>query len=207
MPARASIPYLVFAAIVAAAGAAAWLFTGHPLAALVAGGGAVAFLMLAYFFRDPERSCRKSSALVIAPADGRVMRVHSVGRSRVIEIFLAVWNVHVQRAPVSGLVVSRRHKRGAYFAAFHPLAGTRNTRCDTVFRCSRGTVGMTQVAGAIARKVECWLDPGERVNQGQRVGIIHFGSQVRLAVPGNARVLVEPGHVVRGGITPVAAWR
>ena len=205
--AKASLPYMQGAAAAFAAACLAWLITGHPLLLLLTAGAFLALLSFAYFFRDPERSRPADPSLVIAPADGRVMKIHRAGKTNVVEIFLAVWNVHVQRAPVSGKVVSRRYRRGAYLAAFNPLAGERNARCDTVFRCAKGNVGAAQIAGAIARKVECWLKPGSAVRQGERMGIIHFGSQVRVTLPRNARVLVKPGHVVAGGITPIAKWR
>ncbi len=205
--AKASVPYMLGAAAAFVAACAAWLLTGHPLALLLTAGGLLALLAFAYFFRDPERPRAADPKLVIAPADGRVMKIHRAGRTNVVEIFLAVWNVHVQRSPVSGKVVSRRYRRGAYLAAFNPLAGERNARCDTVLRCAAGTVATAQIAGAIARKVECWLNPGSEVRQGERMGIIHFGSQVRVTLPRGARILVKPGHVVAAGITPIAKWR
>ncbi len=115
-------------------------------------------------------------------------------------------NVHVNRAPVTGRVTARRYTKGAYLAAFDDNSGTRNTRCASSFAAARGKVGMVQVAGSLARKVECWVKKGDRVVQGQRVGIIHLGSQVRVELPRRARILVKPGVAVKAGLSRLAKW-
>ena len=205
--ATASYPYLAWTFGPAAVAFAAWLGTRHPAFAVLGGLAAALGAALAWFFRDPERRRRPDPSLILAPGDGRVVKIHAAGSFRVIEIFLAVWNVHLQRAPVAGRVTRRRFTKGSYLAAFNPQAGTRNTRCETWFATPRGPVGLTQIAGAIARKVECWVKPGDRVAQGERVGIIHLGSQVRVTVRKSVRILVRPGEHVRAGLTPLARWR
>ncbi len=205
--ARASVPYLVasFGASLLLWGG--WRATRHPAFAalgLVALALGLAFL---WFFRDPERVIPRDPNLILAPGDGTVRKIHDGKTTRTIEIFLAVTNVHVQRAPVAGRVVSVTFTKGAYLMAFDDRAGTRNTRCETWFAAKEGKVGMTQVAGAIARKVECWLTPGDRVACGQRMGIIHMGSQVRVELPKRAKITVKPGDRVAGGETPIAQWR
>jgi len=202
--ARASAPYLSVCALMALAAFAGWRYTRHPAAVAVLVLALAGLGAFAWFFRDPERAVRAAPNIVLSPGDGRVMRVMVAGNRRVIEIFLAIWNVHVQRVPVAGRVTAVEYTKGAYLAAFDPAAGTRNTRCRSVIRSPLGEVAVTQVAGLIARKVECWLAPGQGVDRGARMGLIHLGSQVRIEVPLGARILVKPGDTVGGGITPVA---
>jgi phosphatidylserine decarboxylase len=204
----ASFPYLLASGAVALLALWGWRHTaGHPVLAVAALAAVAVFFCLAWFFRDPERRCRLDAGLILSPADGVVRRVHSTTGGRQVEIFMAVWNVHIQRAPVTGKVESVKFTKGSYFVAYDERAGKRNTRCASVFSSSRGRIGMLQVAGAIARKVEFWRNAGDRVSQGTRVGIIHLGSQVRVALPRGARVLVHTGDRVRGGLTPIAKWR
>ena len=186
-----------------------WFRTGHAVFGFAAGGGAIVAAALLWFYRDPERRVSPDPRAVISPADGTVRRVlppREAGGRWMIEIFMSPLNVHVNRAPGSGKVVSRRFTKGAYLAAYDDASGTRNTRCATVFRAPRGTVKIIQVAGALARKVECWLKPGQRVRQGERIGIIHLGSQVRVELPRRAKVLVRPGEGVRAGLSRLAKW-
>ena len=211
--ARASVPYLATTLGVALV---CWL--GAAQAGEAHAAARIALLVLfwialgftaafTWFFRDPERAVRRDDGAVLASGDGTVRKIHKQGAKNTIEIFLSIANVHIQRAPVTGRVVSRKFTKGAYLMAFDDTAGTRNTRCATVFAARRGRVEMVQVAGWVARKVECWLRPGQRIGQGERMGIIHMGSQVRLTLPSSAKILVKPGDTVRAGLTPVARWR
>lgn len=211
--ARASVPYLaatLTAALLCWFGAAR-AGEAHRAARIVLlalfGVSLALTAAFTWFFRDPERAVRRDDGAILAPGDGTVRVIHKEGRVNTIEIFLALYNVHVQRAPVTGTVVSRTFKKGAYLMAYDDAAGSRNTRCTTVFRARRGRVEMVQVAGWAARKVECWLTPGQQVAQGERMGIIHMGSQVRVTLPASAKILVKPGDRVAGGLTPVARWR
>ena len=205
--ARAAFPYLSAALAIAVALGLAWRWTAHPAAGFLFAASVAVTLSIAWFFRDPEREIRRDPNAVLCPADGVVQRVTTEGRTRTVEIFMAVYNVHVQRVPADGRVVSRRYTKGSYLVASRPDAGSRNTRCETGIATRHGTIGITQVAGAIARKVECWVGPGRSVEQGERMGIIHFGSQVRVRLPKAAKVLVRPGQRVTAGVTVVAKWR
>jgi phosphatidylserine decarboxylase len=209
--ARAAVPYL---AVTGAAGLACWWggrHAGSPalsvLFSCLAVVLALLFVSFVWFFRDPERRINKDPVLVLSPADGTVRKIHWDGRGATVEIFLAIWNVHIQRAPAAGRVKTVKFTKGAYLPAYDDRAGTLNTRYAAEFGTARGPVGMTAVAGIIARRVECWVKPGDRVSQGERVGIVHMGSQVRLRLPRRVRLLVGPGDAVRGGLTPIAKWR
>jgi phosphatidylserine decarboxylase len=161
-------------------------------------------LSFIWFFRDPERNFPAFPDLLLSPADGVVHRFHEDGGTRTVEIFLRIWDVHIQRAPADGRVVSVRYTKGGYLPANVRDAGTRNTRCEMVFATSRGRLVVRQVAGLIARKVESWVRRGQRVTRGERIGIIHMGSQCRLTMPAGARILVKKGQKVYGGLTPLA---
>lgn len=200
----ASAPALGIAGGIALLSWWGWLKSGHPVFAFAGGGGGIVAAALLWFYRDPERAVPVDARVVLSPADGTVRRV--LLRRRMIEIFMSPLNVHVNRAPVAGTVASRRFTKGAYLAAYEDASGTRNTRCATVFRSPRGRVKITQVAGALARKVECWVKPGQRVRQGQRIGIIHLGSQVRVELPRSASILARPGERVRAGLSRLAKW-
>ncbi|MEK7475616.1 MAG: phosphatidylserine decarboxylase [Candidatus Coatesbacteria bacterium] len=205
--ARASFQYLAVALAASVLAGVVWRWTGHPAAAAALGFALLVTAAIAWFFRDPERAIRRDPNLVLCPADGVVMALHREGPTQTIEIFMAVYNVHVQRVPMDGRVVSRTYTKGTYLVASDPVAGTRNTRCATELATKRGRIGILQVSGAIARKVECWIAPGQTVTQGGRMGIIHFGSQVRLRLPRAAKLLVRPGQRVTAGVTVVAKWR
>jgi phosphatidylserine decarboxylase len=164
------------------------------------------------FFRDPPRHFEGDPETVLAAADGLVTRVDEIavpdlgpGRYRRVVTFLSVFDVHVQRVPASGEVIASRHTAGRKLAAFRELAGEVNERHVTVIRRPDGDlVGVRQIAGLLARRVVCYLRPGEHVERGQSLGLIKFGSRVDLLVPASYRLLVERGDRVRTGMTPVA---
>jgi phosphatidylserine decarboxylase len=149
---------------------------------------------------------------VVAAADGVVTQVGLVedaavgpGQFHRVVTFLSPLDVHVQRTPVAGEVVVERFTAGRKVAAFKPDADRHNENHLTVFRRENGDlVGVRQIAGAVARRVVCYLRQGERVAQGQLMGVIKFGSRVDLIVPPGYRVLVEVGQRLRNGETPVA---
>jgi phosphatidylserine decarboxylase len=184
-------------------------FLGRPgwgTTALVAG-----FLIL-LFFRDPKRSYEGEAGYVLAPADGLVTRVDTredpeigPGRHHRIVTFLSVFDVHVQKVPAAGEVISSRYAQGRKVAAFREDAGDVNEKHLTVIRRPNGdTIGVRQIAGLLARRVVCYLKEGDRVHRGQPMGLIKFSSRVDLLVPEGYRVLVKKGDRLKNGATPVA---
>lgn len=159
----------------------------------------------AYFFRDPERSTAYEPSKVYSPADGTVLTVGREGPGDIvtIRIFLAIWNVHVQRAPVAAVVEKVHYQEGAFAMAMKPEArlNERNsvTLAQGVFR-----VTVEQIAGFVARRIACWVAVGQSVAAGERIGMIYYGSQVALHLPVACRVLVQPGQPVAGGLTVLA---
>lgn len=174
-----------------------------PLAILAAGATALAF-------RDPERVVTRRPDVALAPADGRVIHIGHVWdaywRLELLEIgvFLALWDVHVQRTPLDGEVVAQRRRTGGYRPAMSRLATHGNNQLATYVRTAAGPCVVTQISGLLARRIVAWAPPGTRLTQGERLGMIKFGSQVTLRLPTTAKVVVGVGDRVRAGVTPVA---
>lgn len=195
------VPFLLLA------GALALLrHPGWAAAAFVAG------LLVLLFFRDPARRYAGAEGTVLAPADGLVTLVDRVedpevgpGAYHRVVTFLSVFDVHTQRTPAGGEVVVSRYAAGRKVAAFKRDVDRVNERHLTVIRRPNGDlVGVRQIAGLLARRVVCYLKEGERVERGQAMGLIKFGSRVDLLVPEAYRPLVTKGERVRNGETPVA---
>jgi len=180
---------------------------GAPIVSTVFGGLG---LFVAAFFRNPERTIPEGDLRVIAPADGRVIEVGEIetadGKKALrIGIFLSVFNVHVNRAPVSGRVVSIERSGDAYLAAFNREAETRNVRCAMTLAMADGRqVGVVQITGLIARRILCHAEIGEWLDRGVRYGLIRFGSRTDVVLPLGSKALVERGARVRGGSTVLA---
>jgi phosphatidylserine decarboxylase len=166
-----------------------------------------------FFFRDPDRRTSQDPDAIVAPADGKVVLVDLVQESpfssrpmRRVAIFLSVFDVHVNRAPVAGIVTKIEYTRGSFFDARRKEAAERNERQDWWIESPRGTVGVRQIAGLVARRIVCWTGTGMSVRAGERIGMIRFGSRTELYVPEQCRILVEPGRVVHAGETVVGRW-
>jgi phosphatidylserine decarboxylase len=172
---------------------------------------AVGFLLL-LFFRDPKRAYEGEAGYVLAAADGLVTRIDTIedpqvgpGRHHRIVTFLSVLDVHVQKVPAAGEVVTSLYGAGRKVAAFREDAGDVNEKHLTVIRRPNGDpIGVRQIAGLLARRVVCYLKEGDRVHRGQAMGLIKFSSRVDLLVPESYRVLVKKGDRLKNGATPVA---
>ena len=167
-------------------------------------------LFVFYFFRDPERTIPSGPGLVVSPADGHVVEIvdelfDSVMGHR-ISIFLAVWDVHVQRAPVAGRIARVVYKPGRFYAAMRKAASEKNEQNVIYMDTPLGRMVFKQIAGAIARRVICWKPKGESVALGERVGMIRFGSRVDVWLPMEAQVIARRGQKVKGGESVLARW-
>jgi phosphatidylserine decarboxylase len=165
------------------------------------------------FFRDPSRSGPRGERLVLAPADGRVVSIaemHDVdampGPALRIAIFMNVFNVHVNRNPVDGIVVRRAYRPGKFFNASLDKASVANEQMSLGIATPRGPVLVRQIAGLIARRIVTDPNEGERVRQGERLGLIRFGSRVDTFVPPGAVARVTVGDRTRAGVTIIAEW-
>ena len=177
---------------------------GVPL--LVLGLAFAAFS--AYFFRDPEREKVFAPGEIACPADGTVMTIKNEGTPgiTVVRIFLSVLNVHVQRAPIEGKVEKTKYTKGRFAVAYAPEAADNERNLISITGEYGRTVTIEQITGAIARRIACYVKEGQAVRQGERVGMIYFGSQVAVYLPETARVLVKPGDKVEGAETVLAVW-
>ena len=160
------------------------------------------------FFRNPDRAVPTDPGLVVSPADGRVVIVKNEenrGRpGKRISIFLAVWNVHVNRAPAAGVIVQLDYKPGKFMAAWAERASLENEQNVFRMQSEAGNIEFKQIAGYIARRVVAWKKAGDTVARGERVGLVRFGSRVDLWLPDNAELLVKVGETVHGGSSVVA---
>jgi phosphatidylserine decarboxylase len=197
--AREALPF--FLGLVAVA-ALAWWIGWLPVSL----GALFAALLVLAFFRDPERRVGADPSVVLAPADGRVVQVTAGDHARgpVISIFLSIFNVHINRVPVSGRVIAVERIPGRYRAAFKGEASDVNARVAARVETSAGPVEFIQIAGLVARRIVCRLKAGDEVVAGERYGLIKFGSRMDVKLPPSATVLVEVGMRTRAGITPLA---
>jgi phosphatidylserine decarboxylase len=196
-------------------------FTAPPLvlgvAAGVFGWTAICVVLLllaacvAYFFRDPERVPPADPSAVLSPGDGRVMEIVDEpfdGRpGRRISIFLAVWNVHVSRAPMAGRFERVEYRPGRFYVAARARASAENEQNVIHLETQRGKIIFKQIAGWIARRVVCWKSAGDQVAAGERIGLIRFGSRMDVWLPAGVEILVRPGEHVAGGVSVLAQWR
>jgi phosphatidylserine decarboxylase len=175
-------------------------------------GGLLLFLGLFtfYFFRDPERLVPDTPGTVVSPADGRVVVVKdepSEGRpGKRISIFLAIWNVHVNRAPAAGTIARLDYRPGKFMPAWAESASAENEQNIFVQSTEYGEIVYKQIAGWVARRVVSWKKQGDRVARGERIGLVRFGSRVDLWLPGEAEVLVSVGNHVKGGLSVLARF-
>lgn len=179
-------------------------------------GVGVGWLSVLWFFRDPIRRIRPShdSEIMLCPADGKVSAIETVdhheavgGPATIIRIFLSVLDVHVNRSPTAGEVISLRYARGVFHDARTPQSATENESNLIVLKLDDGqTIGVRQIAGKIARRIVCRLKVGDRVAAGQRFGMIKFGSSTELILPGPNRVALQVtvGQRVKAGLTVLA---
>ena len=192
-----AVPFLAALAVLAAVSAA----LGGPWAAAP---WVMAFGFVLFFFRDPARRVSGDESQILAPADGRVIEVESLPQGSRIAVFLSVFNCHINRAPVSGTVVSVRHTPGRFRPAWDRRVASENERNELLIRSADGDYGVTQIAGVLARRIVCRKKNGDRVARGERIGLIQFGSRTDLVLPPGAQPLVRVGDRVRGGVTVMA---
>jgi phosphatidylserine decarboxylase len=164
------------------------------------------------FFRDPDRTAPAVPDAVLSPADGRVVDVVRVqdpfvGDAFRVSIFLSPLDVHVNRAPIAGLVVARRYEPGRFLAAYRSDASERNERCVLHLQGEKVRVAVTQIAGVLARRIVCRVGPGDKLEAGERFGLIRFGSRTDLIVPRDTQIQVHVGERVRGGESVIGVLR
>ena len=179
-----------------------WVVIGVILFALA--------LFVFYFFRDPERVIPTEPGAVVSPADGRIVLITDEPNNgkpgKRVSIFLAIWNVHVNRSPEAGTITGMDYRPGKFLAAMVARASAENEQNVISLSTATGEMMFKQIAGLIARRVVCWKKPGDVVARGERIGLVRFGSRVDLWVPRDAEVLVKLGDNVKGGSSVLARW-
>jgi phosphatidylserine decarboxylase len=168
----------------------------------------ILFVFVLSFFRDPEREIPSQPGLIVSPADGTVVRVSSGAGDLPIQvsIFLSVFNVHVNRAPVSGQVASMEHKKGRFQAAFYESASLENEQNVLDIVGENHRVKLVLIAGLIARRIVSWIKSGDYLRRGQRIGLIRFGSRVDLYLPAGVELQIKKGDHVRGGASIIGRF-
>lgn len=165
------------------------------------------------FFRIPKRQLTISENAVVAPADGKVVAIEEVqadeyftDRRIQVSIFMSPLNVHVNRNPVSGEVAYSEYHKGKYLVAWHPKSSIENERHTVVYRKEGKELLVKQIAGALAKRIINYLQPGMQVKQTDEMGFIRFGSRVDLLLPLDAKIHVKIGDKPKGGVTVIAEW-
>jgi len=168
-------------------------------------------IFIFFFFRDPDRTIPTDPDAVVSPGDGHILEVldEPMGAQpgQRITIFLSVFDVHVNRSPIAGKIVSVEYRPGKFYAAMRKRASEQNEMNVITVATPRGNIVFKQIAGAIARRVLCWKGVGDAVALGERVGMIRFGSRVDLWLPKDAEILVRRGQKVAGGSSILAKWK
>lgn len=182
-----------------------------PLTKLLAWLTTSLWLLVLYFFRDPHRDVMQEPGLVISPADGEVVEIVREPETRYLDanvirlsIFLSLTDVHVQRVPLGGMVTLVEHQPGQFLQAFRPEASHVNEFVVMGIETPYGRILVKQIAGILARRCVNYMHPGDMVTTGQHFGLIRFSSRVDLFLPSSARLLVQIGDKVQGGLTPIA---
>jgi phosphatidylserine decarboxylase len=169
------------------------------------------FLCSIAFFRDPERTPPSDPNVIVAAADGTVMDIVELDENEVVKnktrrvgIFLSIFDVHTNRAPIDGRIVYRQRRAGLCLDARRPDCSEKNESMTWAFENPRVTIVVRQITGAIARRIVAWANVGDQLKKGERFGMIRFGSRTELYLPLNAEVLVKVGDHVLGGSTIIA---
>lgn len=215
---------LVMTGVAVSIAIAAWYWSGtvvgllRGVALLLMVVAIVVAGLIAWFFRNPRRTVPAEPGLVISPADGKVVEIEEIphddfigGPATKIGIFLSIFNVHINRAPVAGRVIGLTYRPGKYLNALRPESARENEQLAVLLEEDgprhRGMI-VRQITGAIARRIVCWLKPGDQLGRGEQFGMIKLGSRTELVIPSEAglRILVRPGDKVQAGSSVMAKY-
>ncbi len=174
---------------------------------------AFVLIIILQFFRKPIFTITKDDAILLAPADGKVVVIEEVEEPEYfkdkriqVSIFMSPFNVHINRNPVSGIIKYAKYHAGLYLVAWHPKSSTENERTTVVYERSNGMqVLIRQIAGALARRIVYYVKEGDKVEQGEEMGFIKFGSRVDIFLPIGTKINVGLNEVVKGGKTNIAS--
>lgn len=187
-------------------------FWAHPiLGSLLLVAGAVLFVLIVRFFRNPEITIPTNPNQILSPCEGKVVVIEEVedpvyfkGKVRQISIFMSPLNIHVNRNPIGGVLKQVKYLPGQFLVAFNPKSSELNEQTFLVAENDRMAVGYKQIAGAVARRIRWYVKEGDTVKQGEEFGFIRFGSRVDLLIPLECKVLVSLEEKVKGGTSVIA---
>jgi phosphatidylserine decarboxylase len=187
-------------------------FIPRPINYIIYTLGLVLAVVVLQFFRNPTRTIPDLPNTVLSPADGKVVVIEKVMEKRFfnremmqVSIFMSPFNVHVNRVPFTGRVVHSKYHEGKYLVAFHPKSSDLNESTTVVYEHGSGQqVMVRQIAGAVARRIVCYMKEGQFVKAGEEMGFIKFGSRADIFLPLGAKINVGLGDVCRGGLTEIA---
>ena len=209
--AREGYPFIGIASVIAVAAFALALARRSWALWLLALILTVVALWVAYFFRDPERTGERSSHIVVSPADGKLIMITEVdeptfieGRALRLSIFMNVFNVHVNRYPVDGAVKYVHYNKGKFLNAAAEKSSIENEQSSVGIESGPDRILVRQIAGLIARRIVTYSQTGQQVKQGDRMGIIRFGSRVDVFIPTDAKLRVQLGSNTIAGVTVLA---
>jgi phosphatidylserine decarboxylase len=192
------------------------VFAWKPESALIQNSAilisVIFYLVILQFFRNPIFAITQNLNHVLAPADGKVVVIEETieseyfkARRKQISIFMSPVNVHVNRAPVSGVISFFKYHPGKYLVAWHPKSSLENERTTIAVKMQSGPeIVFRQIAGALARRIKWYIKEGEPIEQGQEFGFIKFGSRVDVFLPLDAKITVKVGDITKGGRTIIA---
>jgi phosphatidylserine decarboxylase len=203
------IPTLILALILFAA----FSLTQNALSLLGALIFLISFLFMLFFFRDPERQAPEGEKLILAPADGKVILIRRFDHSKfmggggiLVSVFMSLFDVHVNRAPISGVVKYLKYNPGKFLPAFKEKAASENEQMESGLENKYGRIVVKQIAGIVARRIVCRLKQDESIKAGERFGMIRFGSRLDLFLPENVDVKVKLNHRVKAGETIIGIF-
>ncbi|MCX8159616.1 MAG: phosphatidylserine decarboxylase [Candidatus Saccharicenans sp.] len=176
------------------------------------------FLLLSaaflFFFRDPDRQPPAGENLVLSPADGQIIKIEEFsshpdlpGPGKVVSIFLSLLDVHFTRAPFTSEVRRIDYQPGKFFPAYREEASSQNESRSLLLHGNRGPAFLKQMVGVAARRIKCYVKPGDKVAAGQKIGLMYFGSRVDLYLPGQVELKVSLNQKVKGALTVIGEWR
>ncbi len=173
----------------------------------------ILFFLLVWFFRNPNRKIpAMDDSIVYSPADGKIVAIEKVQEPEYfkderiqVSVFMSPLNVHVNRNPIGGKVAYTKYHPGKYLAAWNPKSSTENERSTTVIDNGNTSILFRQIAGALARRIVNYVNPGDRVIQGEDMGFIKLGSRVDIFLPLDAKIFVKEGDKVEGAIDKIAS--
>lgn len=168
-----------------------------------------------YFFRNPTRKIITDDSIVFAPADGKIIVIEEVFETEFlnkkcvkVSIFMSIWNIHVNRYSISGQITYTKYHPGKYLIAHHPKSSELNEHQTIVVEKPNGTeILIKQIAGIVARRIICYAKQGQRVEQGDDLGFIRFGSRVDIFMPLNVEIMVKMNEMVKGNRIIIARFK